>query len=150
MIVALTRQPIDPVRFNAALNHPSCGAVVTFMGTVRNEHGGKKVVRLDYSAYEEMAIRLLEDLAGQAEERFRLAEVVLVHRVGQLAVGDTSIFIGAAAPHRKEAFAACQYLIDQVKEIVPVWKKEYYEDGQSWIEGNDSPAPGPGGGSDGQ
>jgi molybdopterin synthase catalytic subunit len=148
MIVALTRQPIDPVRCSAVLNHPACGAVVTFMGTVRNEHGGKKVVRLDYSAYEEMAIRLLEDLAGQAAERFRLAEVVLVHRVGQLAVGDASIFIGAAAPHRKEAFAACQYLIDQVKEIVPVWKKEYYEDGQSWIEGNDSPAPGPGGGGD--
>ena len=145
MTVELVSQPIDIAGLTRALSRPDSGAVVTFTGTVRDNARGKRVLRLEYSAYEEMARGVMEELVAEARHRFPVTAVVLVHRVGELAVGDASVFIGVAAPHRAEAFAACRFLIDELKEKVPIWKKEHYADGEQWIEGDDGALPGGGG-----
>ena len=137
--VALTREPIAADRLAATLIAPDCGAVVTFTGTVRDHHQGRRVRRLSYDAYEAMALPLMEEIAADARERYALSRVVLVHRLGEMAVGEASVFIGVASPHREEGFAACRFLIDAIKAQVPIWKKEFYDDGSAWIEG-DAPA----------
>ena len=110
--------------------------MVTFTGTVRDHHQGRRVRGLSYDAYEAMALPLLEEIATGARERYALSRVVVVHRLGDMAVGEASVFIGVASPHREEGFAACRYLIDAIKAQVPIWKKEFYDDGSAWIEGD--------------
>ena len=136
MIVALTREPIDAGRLSATLIAPDCGAVVTFTGTVRDHHQGRRVKGLSYDAYEAMALPLLEEIAAGARDRFSLSRLVVIHRLGDMAVGEASVLIGVASPHREEGFAACRFLIDTIKAQVPIWKKEFYEDGSAWIEGD--------------
>jgi molybdopterin synthase catalytic subunit len=111
----------------------NAGAVAVFIGTVRNYNLQKKVVRLDYEAYLPMALRKMEELAQAACARFPIEKVAIHHRVGSLTIGEVAVVIAVSTPHRRESFAACQYLIDTLKEIVPIWKKEYYEDGAVWI-----------------
>ena len=110
------------------------GAVVTFAGIVRGNNQGKKVLFLEYEAYPEMALKMMQRIEDEIMETWGLASVAIQHRVGRLNVGETSVFIAVSAPHRGDAFAACHYAIDRLKKIVPIWKKEIFEDGEVWVE----------------
>ncbi len=110
------------------------GAIVTFAGIVRGNNQGKKVLFLEYEAYPEMALKMMQRIEDEILETWGLNSVAIQHRVGRLNVGETSVFIVVSAPHRADAFAACQYAIDRLKKIVPIWKKEIFEDGEVWVE----------------
>jgi molybdopterin synthase catalytic subunit len=131
-MIRLVREPIDV----AALQDVEVGdgALCLFLGVVRRENEGRTVVRLEYEAYEEMALPQMEEIAAQARERFGVTDVRIVHRLGVLEVGEVSVAVAAASPHRAEAFAACRYAIDTLKARVPIWKKEFYADGAVWRE----------------
>ena len=111
------------------------GAIVTFVGTVRGENQGRKVLRLEYEAYEPLALRVFRLIADEVRAHWPSARVAVRHRTGALALGEASVAIAAASPHRAEAFAACRYVIERVKQIAPVWKREFFEGGDMWIEG---------------
>ena len=113
----------------------SDGAIVTFSGIVRGTNQGKKVLFLEYEAYPEMATKMMERIGKEILDTWGLSSVRIQHRVGRLNVGETSVVIVVAAPHRDDAFAACQYGINRLKRIVPIWKKEVFEDGEVWVEG---------------
>src|SRR5208282_2892966 len=115
------------------------GAVVVFDGIVRNESRGRRTLHLDYEAYEEMAVRQMRDLANQALSRFEVRQVTIVHRLGRLEIGETSILIVVASAHRAAAFEACRWLIDIIKKTVPIWKKETFVDGAVWAPGDPFP-----------
>jgi molybdopterin synthase catalytic subunit len=110
------------------------GAVVTFAGIVRGKNQGKKVLFLEYEAYPEMALKMIQRIEDEIRETWGLTGVAIQHRVGRLNVGETSVLVVVAAPHRDDAFAACQYAIDRLKKTVPIWKKEIFEDGEVWVE----------------
>jgi len=116
-----------------AVEDERTGAVVTFIGRVRNRTEGRRVLALEYEAYKEMAERKLAEVGAEIGRRWKLDRVAIVHRVGHLEVGEASVVIAVAAPHRTEAFEACRYAIDRIKEVVPIWKKEIYKDGECWI-----------------
>ena len=118
-----------------AVEDAETGAVVTFIGWVRNHTEGKRVLALEYEAYKDMAERKLTEIGAEIERKWNLNRVAIVHRVGHLKVGETSVVIAVAAPHRAEAFEACRYAIDRIKEIVPIWKRDIYEDGERWVGG---------------
>ncbi len=121
-----------------AVRRPDHGAIATFAGIVRDHHAGRRVVRLEYHAYEEMARAVLEAIGREVEERFATPHVALLHRIGALEIGDLSVIIAVGAAHRREALAACAHAIDRVKASAPIWKKEFYEDGAVWLEGPES------------
>jgi molybdopterin synthase catalytic subunit len=130
----LRDEPLDLGRLVAAVLAPDRGAIASFLGVVRDHDRGKAVRRLEYSAYGAMADLECGRIVGEARERWD-AELALEHRIGTLAVGDAAVAIAAAAPHRDAAFAACRYVIEQVKRRVPIWKREYYADGTvGWVE----------------
>ncbi len=124
---------IDVERLVAAVERPEAGAIVTFVGTTRNHNAGQSVIRLEYEAYPEMAVREMRRIAAEAVARFGVARVAMAHRVGVVEIGEASVAIAVSAVHRDEAFQACRFAIDQLKEIVPIWKKEHYAGGQTWI-----------------
>lgn len=128
-------EPIDLPALSAAVADPAAGAIVTFTGVVRNNSRGKNVTLLEYEAYTPMAEQVLAQIAAEMVQRWSLCAVAMSHRVGRLAVGEPSIGIALSSAHRVEAFAACAYAMDRIKEILPVWKKEYATDGASWVEG---------------
>ena len=134
-MIEITDRPIDAERLANAVRKDSHGAVVTFFGTVRNQSMGKAVLHLEYEAYKEMAEKELRQIAGEIKERWGLDQVAIAHRIGHMAVGEIVLVIAVGAPHRKEAFAACEYAVDRIKQIVPVWKKEVFESGECWVEG---------------
>jgi molybdopterin synthase catalytic subunit len=109
------------------------GGIVTFVGTVRNQTKGNQVMKLDFEAYEPMAISEMRKIAEQAVVKFSLNKIAVHHRIGSLAIGEVPVVIAVSAPHRKAAFAACEYCIDTLKETVPIWKKEYFRDGEVWV-----------------
>jgi len=111
------------------------GAVVTFLGTVRGENLGRRVLELEYQAYEPLAVRAFEIIAAEATEAWPAALLALHHRIGTLRPGDVSVAMAVASPHRAEAFKACRYAIERVKQIAPIWKREIFEGGEAWIEG---------------
>ncbi len=113
----------------------SAGAVASFLGTVRNENQGRRVERLEYEAYAPLALKAFERIASEAVERWPETVMAVHHRVGALAIGEVSVAIAAASPHRADAFAACRYAIERIKQIVPIWKHEFFEGGDVWIEG---------------
>lgn len=113
----------------------SAGAVATFVGVVRGEHLGRRVRFLEYEAYEPLARRSLERIAGECAAQWPAVVVGIHHRMGRLGLGEASVAIVAASPHRADAFACCRYVIERVKQIVPVWKHEYFEGGDAWVEG---------------
>ena len=137
--VELVRAPINVAELAAASERD--GAVCLFVGVVRNENGGRPVLGLEYEAYEEMALPLMQEIAAQARRRFPVTAVRLVHRLGRLEIGEASVAVAAASPHRAEAFAACRFAIDTLKARVPIWKKEFYADGSSWLGGPSAPRP---------
>jgi molybdopterin synthase catalytic subunit len=132
-MVGLTREPIDAGALTAAT--AADGAVCLFLGVVRNENGGRPVRHLEYEAYEEMALPLMEQIAAETRRRWPVTDVRIVHRLGRLEIGEASVAIAVTAPHRGAAFEACRYAIDTLKATVPIWKKEFYADGAVWLEG---------------
>ncbi|HID87231.1 MAG TPA: molybdenum cofactor biosynthesis protein MoaE [Anaerolineae bacterium] len=118
------------------MEHPGAGAIATFLGTVRDHSRGRRVLYLEYDAYPEMAERTLRQIGEEIRERWGLDRVAIVHRIGRLEIGEASVAIAVAAPHRAEAFEACRYAVDRLKEIVPIWKKEVWEGGEYWVEEN--------------
>lgn len=136
---AIVREPIDLLEIRRNLDHPEDGAALIFDGVVRNNTRGRRTLYLDYEAYESMALNEMEKLAQAALERFKVRDVCLVHRLGRLQVGETSVLIGVASAHRAAAFEACRWLIDTLKKTVPIWKKEYFEDGAVWADGEAFP-----------
>src|ERR1700730_7118790 len=117
------------------------GAIVTFDGCVRNQSHGRSTLYLDYEAYETMAIAKMHEIAAESRSKFSIDRVAIAHRLGRLKIGETSVFIAVSAPHRPAAFEACRYAIDALKRTVPIWKKEYFEDGAVWADGELPPAP---------
>jgi molybdopterin synthase catalytic subunit len=137
-VIRITTDPLDGAAIRAleaALTYPGAGGVVTFAGVVRDNARGKRVRSLEYDAYPEMAEREMRAIADEVAQRWPESALAMVHRVGPLAIGEASVVIVTACPHRAEAFAACRYAIDELKSRVPIWKKEFYEDGESWVEG---------------
>jgi molybdopterin synthase catalytic subunit len=133
-MIELTDQPIDRDAVIAAVRCAAAGAVVLFLGTVRELTEGRQTASLDYECYPEMAQTMLAQLAAEAGDRWTLAGCAIVHRVGHLDVGETAVAIAVSATHRQEAFQAAEWLIDRIKEVVPLWKKENYADGTStWV-----------------
>lgn len=131
---AFSREPLDPAALARALADEACGALVTFEGWVRNHNEGQAVQRLDYEGYEALGVKEGTRIVEEALGRFRIARAQCVHRLGALALGDLAVWVGVASHHRGEAFAACRWIIDEVKDRVPIWKKEHYAGGDSgWI-----------------
>jgi MoaE-MoaD fusion protein len=137
--IALTRERIDAEKLVAGAKHGDDGAVVVFDGIVRNNTRGRRTLYLDYEAYEEMALKQMRQLGVEALERFKVRQVTMVHRLGRLEVGETSVLIVVASAHRAQAFEACRWLIDTLKQTVPIWKKETFADGVVWAAGDPFP-----------
>jgi molybdopterin synthase catalytic subunit len=134
-VFRLIREPINTQEITSGLQKPEDGAVVVFEGVVRNHSQDKAVRFLEYDAYEAMALKKLEEVGARAKSDYAIRDIAIVHRLGHMDVGECSIVIAVASAHRAPAFDACRYAIDTIKQFVPIWKKEFYEDGEVWIEG---------------
>jgi molybdopterin synthase catalytic subunit len=132
----LTTEPLDITSIARRVVPPACGATVTLDGYVRQFTKGRETLHLFYEAYEPMALKEMQKLIEKAKQEFEVSNVGIVHRLGKLEIGETSVVISVAAPHRKAAFAACEWLICELKRTVPIWKKEVYADGEHWVEGD--------------
>ena len=124
---------IDAAAVTAAVADPATGATVTFVGTTRDHNDGRCVTRLEYEAYPEMAIAEMRRIGETAQQRWPIARIAIVHRIGVVPIGEASVVIAVSAGHRRAAFEACHFAIDRLKEIVPIWKKEHFEGGEIWI-----------------
>ena len=133
--VRVQAEPLDLPPLLAFVQGPSLGGVAVFLGTVRDHHAGRAVVRLEYEAYPEMAEVEMRKIAEEARSRFGVARVAVAHRVGPLAIGEASVAVVVGSEHRKEALDACRFVIDTLKRVAPIWKREVYADGAAWIEG---------------
>lgn len=131
----LTTTPIDVGAVARRVVRPECGATVTLDGYAREWTRGRRTLFLVYEAYAPMAMREMERLVRQAHEKFEIAHIGIVHRTGRLEIGETSVVIAVSAPHRRAAFEACEWAIRELKRTVPIWKKEFFEDGEVWVEG---------------
>ncbi len=131
----LTDAPLDADAAAAAVAGPACGAVTTFLGLVREQNAGRRVLWLDYEAYAPLAVRAFELIGAEAAARWPAVRLAIHHRTGRLNIGEVSVAIAAASPHRADAFAASRYAIERVKQIAPIWKHEHFEGGDVWIEG---------------
>jgi molybdopterin synthase catalytic subunit len=138
--VRIVREPISTQAELDRIKLPQDGAAVVFEGVVRNNTRGRRTLFLDYEAYEAMALKQMEGLAERAKSDFAIREVAIVHRLGRLEIGETSVLIVVASAHRGPAFDACRWMIDTLKKTVPIWKKEYFEDGAVWADGEPFPA----------
>lgn len=137
--VAIVHHQIDTAAALEKVKQPEDGAVVVFEGIVRNHSRGRRTLFLEYEAYEPMALKEMESLAEQAHSRFQVRDVAIVHRLGRLKIGETSVLIVVASAHRAAAFEACRWIIDTLKRTVPIWKKEHFEDGAVWADGEPFP-----------
>lgn len=142
-MIRLTRDPIDFAALTNAVRSHQAGAVILFLGTVRELTGGRKTVALDYECYPEMALAKFEELVAEARQRWPVVDVAIEHRLGHLELGDISVAVAVSCPHRRECFEAGQHLIDRLKEVVPIWKKENWGDGTTeWVHpGAEHPSP---------
>jgi molybdopterin synthase catalytic subunit len=138
-LIALVREPIDAAAIERATKSGADGAVCIFDGIVRDNTRGRRTLHLDYEAYEQMALQQMQLLRTEAIEHFGVREVAIVHRLGRLTVGETSVFIAVASAHRGAAFDACRWVIDTLKKTVPIWKKEQFADGAAWADGEPFP-----------
>jgi molybdopterin synthase catalytic subunit len=137
--VRIVREPIDAQAVLARLKQPADGAAVIFDGVVRDNTRGRRTLYLEYESYEVMALKQMESLAAEARTRFGVRSASIIHRLGRLEIGETSVLIVVASAHRGAAFDACRWLIDTLKKTVPIWKKEYFEDGAIWADGEPFP-----------
>ena len=131
--ILITEEPLNPEDFTRQVRQDYNGAVVTFLGTTRDSFEGKRVVRLEYEGYTDMAYKKLEEIRQQLREEFGLRDVAIGHRLGPVDIGEISLVVAVASPHRKEAFLACHEAVNRLKETVPIWKKEFYEGGSHWV-----------------
>ena len=142
----VTSRPLDPQRLVDAVRRDESGAVALFYGVARDQSEGRRVRALEYDAYPSMAEKKLRQVADEVRARWPITAIGALHRTGRLAIGETSLLVAVSAPHRREAFEACQYAVDRIKEIVPIWKKEVWEDGDgAWVAGHPVEAPRPAG-----
>jgi molybdopterin synthase catalytic subunit len=137
----LITDPVDPAIPTAFVRGAGDGAVVTFDGFVRNQTHGRATQYLEYEAYRPMALAKLQEIGAQLHEKFAIHRVAILHRLGRLEVGETSVFIAVSAAHRSAAFDACRFAIDTLKRTVPIWKKEFFADGAVWADGELPPLP---------
>ena len=135
----IVREPIKAASILTSIKQPADGAVVAFDGIVRNNSRGRPTLHLEYTAYDRMALRQMELLAQEALSKFAVRDARLVHRLGRLQIGDSSVYVAVSAEHRAAAFDACRWLIDKLKTTVPIWKKEFFEDGAVWADGEAFP-----------
>ena len=140
-LILLVCEPLNASSLIEHVRTPSDGAIVTFDGCVRNQSHGRPTLYLDYEAYETMAVAKMREIATEMHTKFSIDRVAIAHRLGRLEIGETSVFIAVSAAHRPAAFEACRYAIDILKRTVPIWKKEYFEDGAVWADGELPPAP---------
>ncbi len=138
----LGREPIDVPALIRHVRADEDGAIVTFDGCVRNHSHGRRTLYLEYEAYEAMALAKIHEIAADIHVKFAIDRVAIAHRLGRLEIGETSVFIAVSSAHRAAAFEACRFAIDTLKRTVPIWKKEYFEDGAVWADGELPPAPG--------
>ena len=131
--VKLLTTPLDVQQCIGFVANDASGGIDVFIGTVRNSTKGKPVLRLEFEAYEPMAIAEMKKIAEQAIQKFKVQKIALHHRIGTLQIGEAAVVIAVSAPHRAAAFDACRYCIDTLKETVPIWKKEIFEDGEVWV-----------------
>ncbi len=133
-MIQLTREPIDYHALTESVRRPGCGAVVTFLGTVRDLTGDQVTVALDYEAYSGMAEKKLAEIEADTRARWPVGDIAMIHRLGHLEVGEISVAVAVSCPHRAQAFEACRHAIDRLKELVPIWKKENWADGRTeWV-----------------
>lgn len=132
-MIKITDLPLNPTEIIATIYSDEAGAVNVFIGTVRSSTKDKKVTRLEFETYSSMAISELNKIKEQVQERWPIKNIAIYHRIGTLTIGEIAVVIAVASPHRKESFEACQYAIDTLKETVPIWKKEIFEDGEEWV-----------------
>jgi molybdopterin synthase catalytic subunit len=132
-VIEITAQPIDIQKITEAATHKNAGAVNVFIGTVRNQTAGKAVVKLEYEAYEPMAISEIQKVIDAAREKWPVTGWAISHRVGTLVPGEVAVVVAISTPHRRDSFEACQFIIDTLKKTVPIWKKEFFQDGDQWV-----------------
>lgn len=131
----ISADPLDPAAAPAAVADAACGAVATFIGIVRDRNAGRRVLKLEYEAFAPLAVKAFERIDMELRERWPSVRLAIEHRIGSLEIGEASVVIAAASPHRAEAFAGCRYAIERLKQIAPIWKHEHFEGGEVWIEG---------------
>ncbi|HEY0754697.1 MAG TPA: molybdenum cofactor biosynthesis protein MoaE [Ktedonobacteraceae bacterium] len=134
-VITITDEPLDRAALIAAVTHASIGGIAIFEGVVRDNARGKQVYYLEYDVYPEMALAKIREIVAEARQRWGVEHVAVAHRTGRLEIGEASVIIVVAAPHRGEAFDACRYIIDTLKTNVPIWKKEVATNGEEWVEG---------------
>lgn len=132
-MIQITDQPLEPSNIIAKVQNQSAGAINLFIGSVRNESKGRKVVRLEFEAYVPMALNEMQKISAEVNSRWPVQMVAIHHRIGRLSIGDIPVIIAVATPHRKEGFEACKFAIDSLKKTVPIWKKEVFKDGSEWV-----------------
>jgi molybdopterin synthase catalytic subunit len=135
VLIEITAEPLAPEPFLQHVRRDESGAVALFLGVVRDNSHGRRVLYLEYDAYPEMAERKLREVAEEAQARWPITDVAIAHRTGRLEIGETSLLVAVSSPHRHDAFAACHHIVNRIKEIVPIWKKEVWEGGEAWVEG---------------
>ncbi|MBV8083606.1 MAG: molybdenum cofactor biosynthesis protein MoaE [Chloroflexi bacterium] len=134
MLIRVQEEPLDLAELVGAVDHPGAGGIVTFSGVVRDHHEGKRVTAISYEAYGAMAVAKMREIGEAVVQRWPECRAAIVHRTGKLEIGEASVLIAVSAPHRAEAFDACEFAIDTLKQVVPIWKKEAYDTGEVWLE----------------
>ena len=132
-MINITSDPLDPDSITELVRKNSNGAIITFLGTTRDSTDGKRVNYLEYEAYQPMAQDMIRQIFDEVKERWEIEDLAMSHRLGKVDIGEISMVVAIASPHRKQAFEAGQYSIDRIKEIVPIWKKEFFDDGEGWV-----------------
>ena len=132
-MIEISNGPLDPESITTRVRQHSNGAVVTFLGTTRDSTDGRRVLHLEYEGYRPMTDRKLEEVRDEIRDRWSIEDVAIAHRLGRLEIGDISLVVAVSSPHRADAFAACNYAVDRIKQVVPIWKKEFFEDGEVWV-----------------
>ncbi len=132
-MITITTDPLDPDSITKLVRKNSNGAVITFLGTTRDSTDGKQVNYLEYEAYQPMAQDMISQIFEEVKERWEIEDLAMSHRLGKVDIGEISMVVAISSPHRKQAFEAGQYSIDRIKEIVPIWKKEFFDDGETWV-----------------
>ena len=138
-MIEVTHEKLDPEAVTSRVRKDTNGAVVTFLGTTRSFNGNRNVLHLEYEAYRPMADRKLAEVVGEMRERWDVQDAAIAHRIGRVDIGEISLVVAVASPRRREAFAACQHAVDRIKQIVPIWKKEFFEGGEVWVGSEHDP-----------
>ena len=142
-MIKITSEPLNPEEITAQVRRDSNGAVITFLGTTRDFSEGRNVEYLEYEAYQPMAENMLQQIADELREKWDIADFAVAHRVGRVDIGEISLVVALSSPHRQQAFEAGQYVVDRIKQLVPIWKKEAFEGGEVWVGSEEESAAAP-------